>query len=71
MDSWDIQQVNNQIYTFGMIVRGLIESMAMMSENMQRQQLGQSMAYNDADFIKVADDNMIHHNGILTNLYSR
>ena len=58
----------NEVYTYGMIVRGLIECMAMQAENDQRKFLGQGMAYNEHDFIAVANERGIHHNGILNNL---
>lgn len=34
-------------------INNLIEAMGMMSENMQRQALGQSMAYTEIDFVNL------------------
>lgn len=62
------QQLNNQIYTLGMIVGALNETLSMYSENMQREQCGNSMAYGDSAFNEVLERYGISHNQILTNL---
>lgn len=56
MEAYQLAEFN---YTYGMIVSGLIEAMAMQAENMQRQHLGQSMAYTDTDFMKIIENNGI------------
>jgi hypothetical protein len=44
----------------------LIEALGMMSENIQRQVLGQSMAYDHGAFLDVILRYGIHHNGVIS-----
>ena len=44
----------------------LIEAMGMQAENMQREALGQSMAYNDKAFIELINRFSIHHNAVIS-----
>jgi len=39
----------------GLIIADFVRALGMMSENMQRQALGHSMAYSDASFYEMAD----------------
>jgi hypothetical protein len=52
------------IFLQAAIVRASIEAQACTAENMQRAQLGQSMAYNDHDFIRIIDQQGIGINDI-------
>lgn len=65
----DQYQLNNQIYTFGMVVKTLVDAMGMMSDNLQRFQNGESMAYPSDAFTNLILENCCHHNGIVSNLY--
>ena len=58
-------QAKEFIYAYGMIIATLVEVEAMRAENMQRQHLGQSMAYTDKDFMDVLERNGVHHNGLV------
>jgi len=55
-------------YQDAMTACALIEAQGMTAQNMQRQQLGQSMAYVYVDFYNLIDKYGIHHNAIITNL---
>ena len=44
----------------------LIEAMGMHAENMQREQRGMAMAYNDTAFLDLVNRYGIHHNAVLT-----
>ena len=57
------------VYINAQTACALIKMEAMKAENMQRQILGQSMAYNEKDFTGLIDKYGIHHNGVLTQLY--
>jgi hypothetical protein len=59
---------DKQIYMLGMFTQGFIEALGMISENMQRQHQGKSMAYTEEDFQRVINQYGIHHNDILTQL---
>ena len=67
----DQSLLNEQIYTFGMIVKGLVEALGMVAENQAREREGKGMAYTEDDFLKVIEDNGIHHNAIIDRLYQR
>jgi hypothetical protein len=41
------------------------EIAGMTAENMQRQHLGQSMAYVEADFLQRIEDSGCHHNDVM------
>lgn len=43
----------------------MIAAMGMHAENEQRKHLGQSMAYVEKDFEKIADEFGIHHNNVI------
>jgi len=49
-------------------VCAMAEIEGMKAENMQRQVLGQSMAYTDADFVKVISSYYIGHNDVISYL---
>jgi hypothetical protein len=54
---------DHEILYFQMqLLQAEIEMNAMIAENKQREHLGQSMAYTDADFIQLIDKFGIHHN---------
>ncbi len=53
------------IYVQGQIVCAQVEIFGMQAENMQRQQLGQSMAFVYDDFMKVINQYGVHHNAVI------
>ena len=55
----------NAAYVMSQAACALIEAMGMHAENMQRQQLGQSMAYSDEAFLKLINRYGIHHNAVI------
>lgn len=67
----DEHAVKEQVYLLGMFAQGVIRAMGMMSENMQRVQLGQSIAYNDKAFNDLIEELGIHHNAIVSQQYGR
>lgn len=56
---------DQQIYIFGMVAKGLIEALGMMSDNLQRLQHGETIAYDSKAFEEVIKDNGIYHNAII------
>ncbi len=54
------------IYQQTKIAQALIESFGMIAENMQRQVLGESMAYTYKDFDNLINKHGIHHNAVLS-----
>lgn len=52
------------IFYFGMIVNTLVTAMGMMSENMQRIQNDQSLAYPEQAFEDLLINNGVHHNAL-------
>lgn len=66
MDSRDVWDFKNAIYVFGMAVNCMVRALGMHAENMQREALGQSMAYGEDAFVALTEECGIHHNGILT-----
>lgn len=52
-------------YVMGESVAALIEALGMMSENLQRMQRGESLAYNDEAFTKLLNEHCICHNSTL------
>ena len=58
------------IYHQTINTQALVRVMGMMAENMQRQVLGQSMAYTENDFTNMIDELGIHHNAVLESLES-
>jgi len=65
----DQYQLNNQIYTFGMIIKTMVEAIGMFSDNLQKLQDGNSMIYSGEAFTDLILNNCCHHNGIISNLY--
>ena len=55
-------------YVTAMASGALISALGMMAENMQRQQNGESMAYTEADFIRLINQYGVHHSAIVTSL---
>lgn len=54
---------DHEILYFKMqLLQAEIHMNAMIAENKQREHLGQSMAYTDADFVQLIDQFGIHHN---------
>ena len=53
-------------YVYAQSVCALAEVEGMKAENMQRDALGQSMAYAEEAFIAVIEKYGIHHNSVLT-----
>ena len=60
----------NASYVFAMAVGGLIEALGMYSLNQHRIQSGETIAYDDASFIKLMEERGLHHNAIISNLNS-
>ncbi len=58
----------NEIYTYGLIVRGLIEAMGMVAENENEKLWGNHPTFTHKDFIEVANKYGIHHNALITNM---
>ncbi len=58
----------NEIYTYGLIVRGLIEAMGMVAENENDKFMATCPTFTHKDFIEVADKYGIHHNALITNM---
>lgn len=52
-------------YIQAQAVAAMCEALGMMSENMQRVQRGESIAYGEEAFQKVVDDHGIHHNQVI------
>jgi hypothetical protein len=52
-------------YISAQAVCALIKAMGMAAENMQRQQLGQSMVYGEDAFNVVIEEFGIHHNAVI------
>lgn len=63
--SCSIAELRDIVYTFDMIVNGLIQCNAMIAENKQRECLGHSMTYTEQDFKQLIDTNGIHHNALI------
>jgi hypothetical protein len=53
-------------YGFAMSVKSLIQALGMQAENQIRADQGNSPAYSEKDFLKIIDENGIHHNSILS-----
>ena len=47
--------MNEQVRCMGLFMADFVKALGMMSENMQRQALGHSMAYSDASFYEIAE----------------
>lgn len=58
----------NLVYIRGMLLQAEIRMQGMVAENMQRELLGQSMAYTGVDFEKLIEEFGIYHNGLVTGL---
>ena len=52
-------------YGITIAIQGLITAMGMQAENKQREHRGESLAYGEAEFQKVINDNGLHHNAVL------
>ncbi len=63
MDSQDAKDLD---YGITMAVHTLVIALGMFSENMQRQQLGQSMAHDEEDFLNLIESCGVHHNAVMT-----
>lgn len=51
------------------VARAMIEMNAMTAENMQRQALGHSMAYDESAFLSIIDECGIGYNSVELDLY--
>ena len=67
MDSYDIIKLQNIAYVNSQIASALIELESMKAENMQREHLGQSMAWDESSFMSLIDKYQLGHNAVLTN----
>ena len=67
----DIRQFQSAVYTFGMIVRANVETIAMQSTNQERLMKGKALAYGEEEFMKVLDDCGVNHNSLVTNIFQR
>lgn len=70
MDGRDVQDMKNAAYIFSQSCCALIQAMGMMSENMQRQACGHSMAYVHDRFAELITEYGIHHNQVISH-YNR
>jgi len=61
----DLQRI---VYTNGIQLQARIELEGMIAENQYRLSEGKTIAYTEADFIKLRDEHGIHHNGLLSNI---
>ncbi len=61
----DAVSINQTTYIQSQIACALIEALGMISLNMQRQSLGQAMAYEDVAFKSLIDKYGIHHNAVM------
>lgn len=59
------------VYIQSQIACAMIKAMGMQAENKQRETLGQSMAYTDADFFNLIEEHGIYHNAVLSQMFSR
>ncbi len=57
-------------YVNAQVACALIEMEGMKADNMQRKAVGDSMAYNHADFLEVIERYSIHHNGVIGEFYA-
>ena len=48
------------------VARATIRALAMHAENMQREGLGQSMAYREEDFLGLIAEEGLHHNAVVS-----
>lgn len=67
----DSQQIAQAAYINAQVACAMITAMGMQAENMQRQTLGQSMAYSDHDFSALLEEYGIHHNATVGALFNR
>jgi len=56
-------------YIFSQSVCALVEALGMMSDNMQRQMQGYSMAYDSIAFQQLLEKYGVHHNAVVSSLY--
>ena len=68
MSDYSAQIISNAAFLQSQAACAMAESAAMTAENMQRQHLGQSMAYVEKDFMDRIDKYGIGHNAALTTL---
>lgn len=66
--SCSVAELRDIVYTFGMIVNGFIQCNAMIAENKQREYLRGDMKYTAKDFMKIIEDNGIHHNALINSM---
>ncbi len=55
-------------YVNSQVACAMIEAMGMQAENMQRDALGNSMAYDEDAFMRLLEKYGIHHNAVVTML---
>jgi hypothetical protein len=68
MDDYGIIKLQNVAYVNSQIASAMIELEAMKAENMQREHMGQSMAWDESSFTSLIDKYQLGHNSVLTNL---
>ena len=61
---FDERHLKELDYGITCAIGAFIEAMGMMSENLQRVHLGQSIAYPEEAFNKLMEERGLHHNGI-------
>lgn len=69
MDSRDVELIRQAVYVFSQSICALAEIEGMKAANMQRQATGDSMAYNDADFVKVLERYEVGDNSVTARLF--
>lgn len=63
MDDWEARQL---AYDLTVATGAFLEGLGMLSENLQRMHLGQSMAYGEKEFTALIDRTGMHHNSVCT-----
>ena len=58
----NMEHENEMLYFKMQLLQAEITMTAMIAENKQRELLGQSLAYGEAEFIKLIEEFGIHHN---------
>lgn len=64
----DEQTLNNVAYIIGQAAGGIIEAMGMFALNQHRLQRGETIAYDDEQFVRVMEERGLHHNALMTDI---
>lgn len=66
----DSHQIAQAAYINAQVACAMITAMGMQAENMQRQAVGQSVAYGHSAFVNLIKEYGIHHNATVGSLFS-